>query len=47
MHDPFDETVLAQTWERQVFPLLQEYFFDLKPEELEREYSIEKFWGEE
>ena len=47
MHDSYSRDMLKKIWRRQVLPLLQEYFFDRKPQELEREFSFEKFWNEE
>lgn len=47
MHDTISRDMLKKIWSRQVLPLLQEYFFDRKPQELEREFSFEKFWNEE
>ena len=37
---------LEKVWKREIFPLLQEYFIDLRKEELEEKYSVGKFWGD-
>ncbi len=43
MHGRLDADLLRSIWDRQIFPLLEDYFSDRI--ELLQEYSIEKFWG--
>jgi 5-methylcytosine-specific restriction protein B len=42
MADPYRRVDLERTWERQVRPLIEEYFFD-EPDRLEG-FTIEDFW---
>lgn len=42
MKKDMSQESLRDIWERQVFPLIEEYFFD-QPD-LARDYSIERFW---
>jgi len=42
MEDSFNVTTLQAKWDRQIAPLLDEYFFERKA--LESKYSIEGFW---
>ena len=42
MENPFNAQVLRRVWERQIFPLLEEYFFD-QPD-LASGFSLEKYW---
>ena len=42
MRPQMDSTALRRVWQRKVFPLIEEFFFD-QPD-LAKEFSIEKFW---
>lgn len=42
MFERMDAPVLRQIWNRRVYPLIEEFFFD-QPE-LAKEFSLEKFW---
>lgn len=43
MHGRIDASLLHSVWDRQILPLLEDYFSDRI--ELLEEYSLEKFWG--
>jgi 5-methylcytosine-specific restriction protein B len=42
MEDPLNAQALRRIWDRQIFPLLEEYFFD-QPD-LVSGFSLEKYW---
>jgi hypothetical protein len=42
MRDPMNADALRAIWVRQLFPLIEEYFFD-RPD-LVREYELRTFW---
>ena len=42
MENPFSAQSLRHVWDRQIFPLLEEYFFD-QPD-LVSGFSLEKYW---
>lgn len=42
MADEMSKDRLARVWNRQIYPLIEEYFFD-QPD-LATEYSLFKFW---
>jgi 5-methylcytosine-specific restriction protein B len=42
MQPNFDVGTLRRVWQRRVFPLVEEYFFD-QPE-LAKEFTLERFW---
>ena len=44
MQDSFDRVDLRQTWDRQLKPLIDEYFFD-QPD-IAKNFSLENFWPE-
>jgi hypothetical protein len=43
MRERMDAPTLRQIWNRRVYPLIEEFFFD-QPE-LAKEFSVEKFWN--
>jgi 5-methylcytosine-specific restriction endonuclease McrBC GTP-binding regulatory subunit McrB len=42
MRDQMDASALRQIWNRRVYPLIEEFFFD-QPE-LAKEFKVERFW---
>ncbi len=42
MSDEMTEGLLRRIWDRKIFPLIEEYFFDLP--EIAAEFAVEKFW---
>jgi 5-methylcytosine-specific restriction endonuclease McrBC GTP-binding regulatory subunit McrB len=42
MREHLDANVLRRIWERRVYPLIEEFFFD-QPD-IAREFSVERFW---
>ncbi len=43
MREKMDEAALKGIWERKIFPLIEEFFFD-QPE-LTKEFTLERFWS--
>ncbi|WP_243495692.1 MrcB family domain-containing protein [Priestia aryabhattai] len=42
----FTREDLRKIWERKVFPIIEEYLFDLRDEEIHTKFNLEKFWPE-
>ena len=44
MANPMTRARLGQVWDRQLRPLIEEYFFDQT--DIARDFTVEKFWPE-